>query len=156
MTTDELRELIDLVRRVEGDLLHLEAKRAEHELPRRLWETVSAFANTPDGGVIILGLDEMADFEVVGVANPKKLQDDLASLCSSMEPPVRAVIEPHMVDGRMLVVAEIPETSIEQKPCYYPPAGLTNGAFIRVADSASETRRFGDGLPSSARMAWLN
>src|SRR4051794_16204347 len=51
-----------------------------------------------------------------------------------MEPPVRAVIEPHIVDGRTLVVAEIPETSIEQKPCYYPAAGLTNGAFIRVAD----------------------
>jgi predicted HTH transcriptional regulator len=134
MTAEELRELIDLLRKVEGDLLHLEAKRATHELPRRLWETVSAFANTPDGGVIILGLDEMVDFEVVGVADPKKLQDDLASLCSSMEPPVRAVIEPHIVDGKTLVVAEIPELVIEQKPCYYPPAGLTNGAFIRVAD----------------------
>jgi len=134
MTTDELRELIDVLRRFDGDLFHVEAKRAERELPSRLWETLSAFANTPEGGIIVLGVDEAADFEVVGVANPKKLQDDLASLCSRMEPPIRAVIEPHAVNGKTVVVAEVPETSIEQKPCYYPPAGLTNGAFIRVAD----------------------
>ena len=65
MTTDELRELIDILRRFDGDLRHVEAKRAERDLPRRLWETLSAFANTPEGGVIVLGLDEGADFEVV-------------------------------------------------------------------------------------------
>ncbi|MFQ5856200.1 MAG: helix-turn-helix domain-containing protein [Anaerolineae bacterium] len=46
------------LREVGADLTHVEAKRAERALPRRLWETLSAFANTPSGGVIILGVDE--------------------------------------------------------------------------------------------------
>src|SRR4051812_29361834 len=81
MTTDELLDLIDLVRRVEGDLLHPEAKRASHDLPRRLWETVSAFANMPDGGVIILGLDELAAFEVV--ASPIRRRSRMTSPASA-------------------------------------------------------------------------
>lgn len=36
--------------------------------------------------------------------------------------------------GKPLVVVEIPEAGLDQKPCYYRGAGLTNGAFIRVAD----------------------
>ncbi len=134
MTDIELQELIDSLRSVETDTLHLEAKRAEHELPRRLWETVSAFANTPGGGVLLLGLDEASGFTAVGVRNPKKLQQDLASLCDQMEPPIRGVIELHLFEGVTLLTAEIPEVSIAQKPSYYPGSGLTNGAFIRVAD----------------------
>jgi ATP-dependent DNA helicase RecG len=112
----------------------VEAKRAEDALPRRVWETLSAFSNTPGGGVLILGLDETSGFATVGVRNPKKVQQDLASLCGEMEPPLRPPIELHRVEGRPLVVAEIPEIEIGQKPCYYRGAGLTNGAFIRVAD----------------------
>lgn len=134
MITAELAELIESLRAVVTDTQQVEAKRAEQELPKRLWETLSAFSNTPGGGVIVLGLDEASGFNVVGVKNAGKVQHDLANLCSEMEPKVRAVIEPHRVDGKTLVVAEIAELEIGQKPCHYPPAGLTNGAFIRVAD----------------------
>jgi ATP-dependent DNA helicase RecG len=51
-----------------------------------------------------------------------------------MVPPVRALIDLHEVEGRTVLVAEIPETALDGKPCYYSGAGLTNGAFIRVAD----------------------
>jgi ATP-dependent DNA helicase RecG len=134
VTTDELVELIDSLRALATDSLHIEAKRAEHALPARLWETLSAFSNTPGGGVLILGLDETSGFATIGVRNPKKIQQDLASLCGEMEPPLRPPIELHRVEGKTLVVAEIPEIEIGQKPCYYRGAGLTNGAFIRVAD----------------------
>ncbi len=134
MTTAEVLELIETLRRVETDSTHIEAKRSESELPRRLWETLSALSNTPGGGVLILGLDELSGFKVVGVKNPKKLQSDLASLCAEMEPAVRAAIDFHRVDDKSLVVAEVPELSVGQKPCYYKGAGLTNGAFVRVGD----------------------
>jgi ATP-dependent DNA helicase RecG len=134
VTTEELLELIGSLRALATDSLHVEAKRAEHALPARLWETLSAFSNTPGGGVLILGLDETSGFATIGVRNPKKIQQDLASLCGEMEPPLRPPIELHRVEGRLLVVAEIPEIEIGQKPCYYRGAGLTNGAFIRVAD----------------------
>lgn len=134
MTLTEVLELIETLRAVEGDTVHIEAKKASKGLPRRLWETLSAFSNTPGGGIIILGLDEETGFSLVGVEDPQRIQSDLASLCDQMEPPLRPLIEIHILNGRSLVTAEIPELPIEQKPCYYRGAGLTNGAFIRVAD----------------------
>ena len=134
MTTPELLAIIRSLQEFRTDHVHVEAKRAETELPKRTWETLSAFSNTPDGGVLVLGLDEAAGFRLTGVRNPKKVMQDLASLCSEMEPPVRALIDLHRVEGATLVVAEVPEAEISQKPVFYRGAGLTNGAFIRVAD----------------------
>jgi len=134
MTTDELFAIIDDLRRFSTDHQYVEVKAAAGGLPRRLWETLSAFANTAGGGVLILGVAEEEDFAVVGVHDPKKSSQDLASICDEMVPPVRALIELHEVEGTPVLVAEIPETPLEEKPCYYSGAGLTNGAFVRVAD----------------------
>lgn len=134
MTAAELQAIIRNLQDFRTDVLHVEAKRAGAELPRRIWETLFAFSNTPGGGVLILGLDEAAGFAATGVRNAKKVMQDLASECDTMEPPIRAPIELHRVGGATLVVAEIPEAELGQKPVYYRGAGLTNGAFIRVAD----------------------
>ena len=134
MTEPELLELIGALRAFEGDTSGIEAKRAATRLPERLWETLSAFANTPGGGVVILGLDEASGFAPVGVVDPDKAQKDMASLCDQMDPPLRPLISLHQLDGRILLTAEVPELGTEQKPCYYRGAGLTNGAFVRVAD----------------------
>ncbi len=133
MRRDELLLLLERLRRLGSDLREVEVKRAEQRLPEQLWKTLSAFANA-GGGVILFGVDESAGFEVVGVADPAKLQGDLASLCSEMEPPLRPVVDVHEIEGRQVVVAEIPEVPIEQKPCYYRPVGLAQGSYIRVAD----------------------
>lgn len=133
MSREELVSLLNRLRRVGCDLQAVEVKRAEKALPKQLWKTLSAFANA-SGGVLLLGVDESADFEVVGVANAAQLQADLASLCDQMEPPLRPIVDVHEVDNRQVVVAEIPEVPAEQKPCYYRPAGLVEGSFIRVAD----------------------
>jgi ATP-dependent DNA helicase RecG len=134
MIKEELTELIEVMRTAETDLSHVEAKRAERDLPKRIWETLSAFANTVGGGVIIFGLDEQQEFKATGVKDPKKLQQDLSSICSEMEPPLRPTISIHRIEGRSILVAEIPELDRSQKPCFYKAAGLTNGAFIRVGD----------------------
>src|SRR5690349_9083852 len=107
MTIGELKEHLSRLRQAGTDLTHIEAKLAASELPRRLWETISAFSNTPQGGTLILGLSEESNFAVAGVSKPAKLQHDLASLCSSMEPPVRAHIELHRLDGKHIITAEI-------------------------------------------------
>lgn len=134
MLREELLGLLDRLRRVGRDLREVEVKRAQRGLPERIWETISAFANAPGGGAILFGVDESTAFEVVGVSDPAKLQADLASVCDRMEPPVRPIVDIHEVEGKPVVVAEIPETPLEQKPCYYRPAGLTHGSYIRVAD----------------------
>ncbi|MBR5352380.1 MAG: ATP-binding protein [Bacteroidales bacterium] len=41
-----------------GDCVTLECKRAKTEVPKSVWETYSAFANTI-GGVILLGIENI-------------------------------------------------------------------------------------------------
>jgi ATP-dependent DNA helicase RecG len=134
MTLSEVQELIVNLRKLNADLTHVEAKQASTDIPKRLWETLSAFSNTPQGGVLILGVAEESGFAVTGIKDAAKIQHDLASLCSEMEPQVRAHIQIHEIEGKHVVTAGIPEMPLHNKPCFYPSAGLTNGAFIRVAD----------------------
>lgn len=63
----------------------LEFKLAKGGLPKSLWETVSAFANT-NGGWIILGIDDsQRPAKVVGVPNASKRLDDFFSALRSPE-----------------------------------------------------------------------
>jgi ATP-dependent DNA helicase RecG len=142
MTGEELAELIDLLRRRGTDLEYVEAKSSAHALPKRLWETLSAFANQRDGGVIVLGLDENEGFATVGVEDVGKVQADLASVCDQMEPPLRPLIGVHDFEGGQLVVAEIPEVPLEQKPCYYRGSGLYTGSYVRVADGDRQMSQY--------------
>ncbi len=134
MLNEELTEIIANLRALGGDHAFVEAKRAETKLPKSVRETLSAFANT-NGGVLILGLDETRRFEATGVRDPAKLEADLASMCSeNLEPPLRPLIGTHRFEGADLVVAEIPELPPGSKPAYNRGTGMTQGSFIRVAD----------------------
>jgi ATP-dependent DNA helicase RecG len=151
MTVTELKECIGQMRHANSDLTHVEAKAAAGELPKRLWETLSAFSNTIKGGTLVLGVSEELGFKIVGVKNPKKLQQDLASLCDVMSPPIRAYIEIHRIQHKAVITAEIPEISTNAKPCYYSGAGYTNGAFIRVADGDRKLTAYEVQMMLSAR-----
>ncbi|HWK89593.1 MAG TPA: ATP-binding protein, partial [Longimicrobium sp.] len=135
MTEEELHDTLRQLQQRATESPGVEAKSARDELPRKLWETMSAFSNSTGGGVLLLGVDERARFAVTGVANPAKLQADLASLCADqMEPPLRPLITTWDVQGKAVISAEFPELDRAQKPCYYRGGGLPNGAFIRVGD----------------------
>lgn len=135
MTSQELRELLEQLQQHGTELTNVEAKRARDGVPRRIWETLSAFANTPGGGVLLLGVDEQAGFAPTGVSDPAKVQADLGAVAADqMEPPLRPLLQVFEIDGASVVVAEVPELPPGAKPCYYQGAGLPNGAFIRVGD----------------------
>lgn len=134
MTDDELEEIVVRLRALGDDTADVEAKRARTALPKSTRDTLSAFQNA-HGGVLILGLDEAAGFEAVGVDDAAKICADLASLCAQgMEPPVRPLIATHRFERVQLVVAEIPELDIAQRPSYYKGAGMNRGSFVRVND----------------------
>ena len=66
MNENELAGLLESLKRMGSDDLSVEVKESAMTLSRDVWETVSAFANTA-GGIIVLGVSERAGF--VPVAN---------------------------------------------------------------------------------------
>jgi len=135
-----LRHIVDL-RRHHGELEGVEAKAARTGTPPDLYKPLSAFANRQGGGVLLFGLDEDSGFKVVGVGNPRKLQEDLSGLAAQMEPPLRPSFSVEEIEGGTVVAVEIPEVAYDQKPCYHRPHHLQEGSFIRVGNS---TRRMSD------------
>ena len=77
--------LIAELRRRHGELEGVEAKAAHTGTPADLFKPLSAFANRAGGGILLFGLDEDAGFKVVGVGNPRKLQEDLSGLAAQMK-----------------------------------------------------------------------
>lgn len=89
MNVQDLKEIINNLRGMGADSPRIEFKAAEHGFPKTLWETFSAFANTPGGGVVVLGVSETAaGLMAVGVRQPEKFEKDADSLrllrCSSV------------------------------------------------------------------------
>ncbi len=56
-------------------------------------------------------------------------------MCTEMEPALRPEIQFFDIEGKSLILAEIPELPGDKKPCYYRPQGLINGSYLRVGDS---------------------
>ena len=143
MLMEELKEFIQSLSDAQTDTSFVEIKACVGGFPKRIWESISAYANTPGGGVIILGVAENENgVEVVGVKDAGKFQKDLGEVCARMQPPVRALIEIHKLDGKSLVTAEIPEVSFKDKPCYYQGSGMISGACIRVADGDRQLTQY--------------
>jgi ATP-dependent DNA helicase RecG len=85
---------------------------------------------------MLFGLDERRNFEVIGVGNAHRLQEEISHLAASeMEPTLRPEFTVEEVDGKTVVAVEVFELAAEQKPCFYKPAGLQRGSYIRVGNT---------------------
>ncbi|MCK5176229.1 MAG: ATP-binding protein, partial [Candidatus Aenigmarchaeota archaeon] len=67
----------ELIKRLEDiEWEDFEVKEAKSEIPKNSWETVSAFSNTA-GGWLIFGVKKTgAKYEITGVKNPEKIEQD--------------------------------------------------------------------------------
>ena len=130
----ELTDIVTRLRETGVEFEDVEVKTAAGGLPQSIAETMSAFANSR-GGIIILGLDERTGFATVGVSNPVSLRDQLATAArSALTPPLAPVIDTVAFEDAILLVAEIEALSPMQRPCFVTTRGLYNGAFVRVGD----------------------
>ena len=75
-----------------GERVTLECKRAMAEVPKSVWATYSAFANTI-GGLILLGVDEnlqekdiSKQFQIIGVDELSKIITDFWNTINSTAP----------------------------------------------------------------------
>lgn len=134
MGLDDVTPLILLMRRLGGEPTDIEVKRAAGGLPRSVRETLSAFSNS-NGGMLLLGVDEDTGFTVIDLDNPTALRDALVQMSrDDMTPPLQITAEIAEAEGQLVVVAEVPAVSSDQKPVYVTNQGIANGSYIRSGD----------------------
>jgi ATP-dependent DNA helicase RecG len=120
----------------------IEAKQGS-AVDKSLLETVCAFANEPDlgGGTILLGVVKEEGvlfpcYKVVGVTNPDKISQDIASQCAaSFNIPIRPRIETHFINGKSIIGVFVSEATSTEKPIFFPKMGLPRGAYRRVGST---------------------
>ena len=109
-------ELIDRINDIEWE--DFEAKEAKSELPKNIWETVSAFANT-SGGWIVLGVKQNGKkFEISGVDNAEKLEQDFLGTLRSQKfnEPVDAKSMLYHIDGHKVLAFHIASSPHQVHP----------------------------------------
>jgi hypothetical protein len=128
---EDLDDLIRTLRASGGDTTSVEVKAAGGGLPVSPTASLSALANLPGGGTIILGLDERAGFRPVPLADPQILEQGLTAKARAYTPPVSLSIVDGLVDGQPVVVAHVHECDPSVKPCRVTATGT---AYLRGYD----------------------
>ena len=114
---DELARIVERLRQSGTDFTSVEVKSAVGGFPQSVLKSMSALANLPGGGIVILGLDEQAGFAAVQLHNVPALKRALGSKARHFIPPIRIDVEDGTVDGKPVVVARIHECDVAHKPC---------------------------------------
>ena len=135
MQAEELLALVKEIGRQKTEKQNIELKAAQKGCPSRIYDTLSSFSNQDCGGIIIFGVDENKDYEVVGVYDPQDLQKKVTEQCKQMEPMVRALFTVCEVDEKIVVSAEIPGVDISERPVFYKGIGRIRGSYVRVGES---------------------
>jgi ATP-dependent DNA helicase RecG len=121
-------QLLNRLSDIEWD--DFEVKKAESELPKSVWESVSAFANSA-GGWIVFGVGQYdRHFEISGLSNPEKIEQDFITVLRS-KTKFNVVITPECrkydIEGKTVLAFLIP--SSEKKPVYF---NSLQNTFIRT------------------------
>jgi len=146
---NKLKSTLALLRFEGSDNQRFEVKAAAGGFPESIINTLCAFANTPGGGVLILGVDEKNDFKVVGVFDPKTCQQTLANNAKSG---FNVAIELSMslieVGDKKVVWAEVFESDKQVKPVKLRG---NKRSFIRLYDGDFELSELDEQMFIAAR-----
>ena len=103
----------------------LEVKAAQGGLPGDVWPSVSAFANT-NGGLLVLGVKEdmkTRELRVLGVPNAQKMLEDFANAANSADKLSYPIFsDEHLrieiIDGKEVIAIEVPRVDRHHRPVY--------------------------------------
>ncbi|MDO4901265.1 helix-turn-helix domain-containing protein [Actinomyces sp.] len=128
------QDLLEALSRLElegGDCLDLEAKTFSEYSRDALGPTLSAFANLPGGGTLLLGVSENP-VKVVGIKHPREQMQALASQARQGFS-TEISIDPRSIefDGKTVVVANVREVPTNAKPCRWKESGAS---YLRQYD----------------------
>lgn len=117
----------------------IEAKKALGGLPRSIWETYSAFANTL-GGILLLGVVERKDksLHAIDLPDPEKLVREFWKLVNDREQASANIltadqVQIRKVDGKRIVVITVPRAQRFDRPVYIGGNPLT-GTYRRSGE----------------------
>lgn len=128
---DDLTEALARLELEGGDCLEIEAKTFSEYSHAALGPTLSAFANLPGGGTILLGVSENP-VSVVGVERPRDLKKALVSQArQGFSSEITVDVHDLDLDGRTVVVANVQEAPVNSKPCRWKKTG---SAYLRQYD----------------------
>lgn len=140
MDQADLERTVALLRREGTDNEQVEAKACGAGLSKGVWESVSAFANT-HGGTLILGLSEPDGFAPAPGFDASRVIDQLVSgmgdggsEAARLTNPPRYEVERRQLGDAEVVVVEVAELDLRQKPCFITRRGVQSGSYKRVAD----------------------
>ena len=123
----------ELIERLKGyEWNDVEFKKAQRGVPESAYETVSAFSNT-EGGWLVFGVrDGEGGFEIIGVLEVDKVQNDFLSVLRSGQKLNHVIAVGERLiedDGKALLAFHIPEAHRQDKPIYLN--GDIRRSFIR-------------------------
>jgi ATP-dependent DNA helicase RecG len=115
-------KLDELIERLQGyEWNDFEVKEARNEVPGSMYETVSAFANTA-GGWIVLGVKcERGQYEITGVNDVDRVQNDFLNVLNGGQKLNRRINSREFLvqsEGKSVLLFYIPESSRQEKPVY--------------------------------------
>ena len=134
MTITDIKDLM-----LYGERINIEYKEAAGDLPKSLWETYSAFANTI-GGVIVLGIKEHRNrydedrFEIKGVADADKMLKSFWDTINSDKVSRNILFDDDVecieYESKTLIAIHVPMANYTMRPVYINK-NLLSGSFKR-------------------------
>lgn len=137
---EPLVQAIERLRARHNDDADYEAKSCATTLSKSVWESVSAFANT-DGGTLLLGVDENKNFTVPPQFDADKtinqfvdgMGDGSKDGAKVVSPPPYS-IHRDTLDGAQMVSVQVHENDAAHKPCYVKSKSVSTGSYKRQDD----------------------
>lgn len=136
----DLAARVKRLRTLGSDDATTEAKSAVGKLPKRVWEAVSAFANT-NGGLVLLGLDEGSEFRLAAGFDPQPILDALSDGLNvavghrtKVTPVPPTDVEQIEFEGGVVVALTVRPLVAVPAPCFVTDQGLENGSYRRWDD----------------------
>lgn len=117
MDSLELLNILEL-----GENADLECKKCKKEVPKSLWDTYSAMANS-NGGLILLGVDEIDnELIITGVENTDKIIKDFWSILNGEKVNKNILkdndVEVRSIDNKSVISINIPRAYYKDKPIF--------------------------------------
>ena len=100
-----------------GDTTSIEAKTFSEYSSAQMGPTMCAFANMPEGGVVLMGVSERDGINVVGVDDVNSLLQSAASQArNGFSPSIRVDLHAFDLDGKTVGVVNVEGADVNEKP----------------------------------------